>query len=161
MRCPVCKVLETRVLDTRSIEDGRSIRRRRECPECSHRFTTYEKTEEKNFLWVMKKDGSRESFDKDKLLRGLIRACEKRAVPLERLEEAVASIELKLKDMGGGEVSSIQVGELAMDLLERIDKVAYVRFASVYREFSDLSSFTSEIAKLIAKKGDASGVDYK
>ena len=152
MRCPVCGALETRVIETRSVDDGKVNRRRRECPECQGRFTTYERLEEKNYLWVVKKDGSREAFDRQKLTRGLQRACEKLPVQLEKIEEAVAHIEDKLRTSGQGEVSATTIGELASDELRKINKVAYVRFASGYREFTDISSFTHEIAKLLEDK---------
>ena len=152
MRCPVCGALETRVIETRSVDDGKVNRRRRECPECQGRFTTYERLEEKNYRWVVKKDGSREAFDRQKLTRGLQRACEKLPVQLEKIEEAVAHIEDKLRTSGQGEVSATTIGELASDELRKINKVAYVRFASVYREFTDISSFTHEIAKLLEDK---------
>ena len=152
MRCPVCGALETRVIETRSVDDGKVNRRRRECPECQGRFTTYERLEEKNYLWVVKKDGSREAFDRQKLTRGLQRACEKLPVQLEKIEEAVAHIEDKLRTSGQGEVSATTIGELASDELRKINKVAYVRFASVYREFTDISSFNHEIGKLIEDK---------
>ena len=152
MRCPVCGALETRVIETRSVDDGKVNRRRRECPECQGRFTTYERLEEKNYLWVVKKDGSREAFDRQKLTRGLQRACEKLPVQLEKIEEAVAHIEDKLRTSGQGEVSATTIGELASDELRKINKVAYVTFASVYREFTDISSFTHEIAKLLEDK---------
>ena len=152
MRCPVCGALETRVIETRSVDDGKVNRRRRECPECQGRFTTYERLEEKNYLWVVKKDGSREAFDRQKLTRGLQRACEKLPVQLEKIEEAVAHIEDKLRTSGQGEVSATTIGELASDELRKINKVAYVRFASVYREFTDISSFTHDIAKLLEDK---------
>lgn len=152
MRCPVCGALETRVIETRSVDDGKVNRRRRECPECQGRFTIYERLEEKNYLWVVKKDGSREAFDRQKLTRGLQRACEKLPVQLEKIEEAVAHIEDKLRTSGQGEVSATTIGELASDELRKINKVAYVRFASVYREFTDISSFTHEIAKLLEDK---------
>ncbi|NLX84358.1 MAG: transcriptional repressor NrdR [Synergistaceae bacterium] len=152
MRCPVCGALETRVIETRSTDESRVNRRRRECPECQNRFTTYERLEEKNYLWVVKKDGSREAFDRGKLMKGLQRACEKLAVPLDRIEEAVAIIEDKVRGRGQGEVPTSLVGEYAAEELRKIDKVAYVRFASVYREFTDISNFTNEIAKLLEDK---------
>lgn len=152
MRCPVCGAPETRVIETRSTDEGRVNRRRRECPECQNRFTTYERLEEKNYLWVVKKSGSREAFDRSKLIKGLQRACEKLAVPLERIEEAAASIETRLRGSGQGEVAASVIGEYAAEELRKIDKVAYVRFASVYREFTDISSFTHEIARLLEDK---------
>lgn len=152
MRCPICGAPETRVIETRSVDDGKINRRRRECPECQGRFTTYERLEEKNYLWVVKKDGSREAFDREKLTRGMQRACEKLPVPLEKIEEAVLRIEDALRASGQGEIPATTVGELASDELRKINKVAYVRFASVYREFTDISSFTHEIAKLLEDK---------
>lgn len=152
MRCPVCGALETRVIETRSTDEGRVNRRRRECPECQNRFTTYERLEEKNYLWVVKKDGNREAFDRGKLMKGFQRACEKLAVSLESIEEAVANVEAKVRGGGQGEVPTSVIGEYAAEELRKIDKVAYVRFASVYREFTDISSFTHEIAKLLEDK---------
>ena len=152
MRCPVCGALETRVIETRSSNEDRVNRRRRECPECQNRFTTYERLEEKNYLWVVKKDGSREAFEREKLMKGLQRACEKLSVPIDRIEEAVAIIEEKVRGRGQGEVPTSLIGEYAAEELRKIDKVAYVRFASVYREFTDISSFTCEIAKLLEDK---------
>ena len=155
MRCPVCGAPETRVIETRSSDDGRVNRRRRECPECLNRFTTYERLEEKKYLWVVKKDGSREAFDRDKLMKGMQRACEKLPVQLETLEESVARIEDKLRGTGQGEVPASSIGAMAMEALRGINKVAYVRFASVYREFTDISSFTQEIARLLEENKEA------
>lgn len=152
MRCPICGAGETRVIETRSVEDGRVNRRRRECPECQGRFTTYERLEEKAYLWVAKKDGSREAFDREKLAKGIQRACEKLPVSLDRIEEAVAHIEEHLRSTGQGEITTTMIGEFAADELKKINKVAYVRFASVYREFTDISSFTHEIARLLEDK---------
>ncbi|EHM10290.1 transcriptional regulator NrdR [Thermanaerovibrio velox DSM 12556] len=154
MLCPQCGLSETRVIETRTSDGGKVVRRRRECPSCSHRFTTYERVEERQVLWVVKKDGRRESFDRCKLLRGLMRACEKLPVPLDVLEDAACRIEGKLRERESGEVLSMEVGDLAMDELRRINKVAYVRFASVYREFTDLSNFAAEIARLIEERED-------
>jgi transcriptional regulator NrdR len=151
MRCPVCGALETRVIETRSADEGRVNRRRRECPECQNRFTTYERLEEKNYLWVVKKGGSREAFDRGKLMKGLQRACEKLAVPLESIEEAVANVEAKVRG-GVRERSDFHYRRIRCGRTQEIDKVAYVRFASVYREFTDISSFTYEIAKLLEDK---------
>lgn len=148
MRCPKCGLLETRVLETRTAGEGRIIRRRRECPGCMTRFTTYERIEERPVLWIVKKSGQREAFDRAKLLKGLAKACEKLPVPLEQIEEAVTRIEETLREMGQGEISSLMLGSLAMDELRSIHKVAYVRFASVYREFTDISSFVEEISRL-------------
>lgn len=160
MRCPACGTPDSRVIETRSTEDGSVIRRRRECPECQSRFTTYERIEEKKYLWVVKKDGRREAFDRDKLLRGLQRACDKLPVSLERLEEAVAAIEAEIRASGQGEVLTTTLGDRVSNELKKINKVAYVRFASVYREFTDISSFTAEIARLLEdKEGYRNGND--
>ena len=148
MRCPKCGFMETRVLETRTAGEGRIIRRRRECPECMTRFTTYERLEERPVLWIVKKGGQREAFDRGKLLKGLAKACEKLPVTLEQIEEAVTRIEETLRETGQGEISSLMVGSLAMDELRCINKVAYVRFASVYREFTDISNFVEEISRL-------------
>lgn len=149
MRCPVCGAEETRVIDTRNIEEGRVHRRRRECPECQARFTTYERVEENKTLWVVKKDGRREMFDRSKLMRGFQHACEKLPVSLETLETAASKIEESLKNRGAGEVPTAVLGDMAAEELRKINKVAYVRFASVYREFTDVSSFISEITDLL------------
>ena len=125
---------------------------RRRCPECQNRFTTYERLEEKSFLWVVKKDGRREAFDREKLIRGFQHACEKLPVTLETLEAAAARIEEEIRATGQGEVPTTQLGEMASDELKKINKVAYVRFASVYREFTDVSNFTHEIARLLEDK---------
>ncbi len=139
-------------METRTADEGRSIRRRRACVECGFRFTTYERVEEQKVLWVSKKDGRREAFDRDKLIRGLSRACEKLPVTLEAIEGMAARVEGRLRE-SGGEVSSVEIGELAMKELAEANKVAYVRFASVYREFTDISSFEREIARLISRAG--------
>ena len=152
MRCPVCGAPETRVIETRSSDEGRVNRRRRECPECQSRFTTYERLEEKSDLWVVKKDGRRESFDRDKLIRGFQHACEKLPVALETIEAAAARIEERVRASGQGEISTTVLGEMAAEELRGINKVAYVRFASVYREFTDISSFTNEISRLLDDK---------
>ncbi|HDQ92663.1 MAG TPA: transcriptional repressor NrdR [Synergistetes bacterium] len=148
MRCPKCGYMETRVLETRTASEGKVIRRRRECPECLNRFTTYERLDERPVLWIIKKNGQREAFDRAKLLKGLARACEKLPVQLEQIEDAASRIEEALRRTGQGEISSLQVGSLAMNELRGIHKVAYVRFASVYREFTDISSFVEEISRL-------------
>ena len=132
------------MLDSRLADDGRSVRRRRECERCNKRFTTYERCEE-TVLVVVKKEGRREKFDRQKVLGGLIRACEKRPVSLEQMEQAVASIEQSLRHRGHGEVSSDEVGQLVMDCLTQLDGVAYVRFASVYKEFKDVGRFAEEL----------------
>jgi transcriptional repressor NrdR len=144
--------METRVIETRTADEGRVVRRRRECPECSSRFTTYEKAEEKRTLRVIKKDGSRESFGRDKIIRGISRACEKLPVSLEQIEDLASKIEDDLKTEGYGEVPVSEIGRRVMEGLRKINQVAYVRFASVYREFTDLQSFQHEIARLIGEK---------
>jgi len=155
VRCPYCGAMDTKVIETRTAEEGRAIRRRRECPDCGQRFTTYERLEESKLLLVIKKGGHREAFDREKLLRGLVKACEKLPVPLERLEDAASQIEKRLRDMGQGEVSSSLIGELAMEALKEIHQVAYVRFASVYREFCDINQFYQEIHRLVEERGKA------
>jgi transcriptional repressor NrdR len=151
MRCPSCQNNNTRVVDSRPIDEGRSIRRRRECEECSYRFTTFEKVEETPLL-VVKKEGTREEFSQDKILRGLLRACEKRPVALKELEELTADIEKELRSQGYSEVKSEEIGERVMDRLASIDEVAYVRFASVYRQFKDINVFINELKELIKKE---------
>jgi len=156
MRCPRCGADESRVLETRTANGGRVIRRRRECPACLTRFTTYERLEEKPVLWVVKKNGNREAFDRDKLLKGLARACEKLSIPLDEIEDIVSQIETKLHETGQGEVDSLTLGSLAMEALRKTNKVAYVRFASVYREFTDVSNFLEEIGRLREERADPS-----
>ena len=151
MRCPYCGFSESKVIDSRPTDESNSIRRRRECLSCEKRFTTYE-TVESVPLVVVKKDGSRQSFDRSKILGGLIKACEKRPVPLETLEKAVTDIEQKLLGSMEREIPSERVGELVMEQLKTIDQVAYVRFASVYRQFQDIDSFMAELNKLLGKE---------
>ena len=151
MRCPYCGFSESKVIDSRPTDESNSIRRRRECLSCGKRFTTYE-TVESVPLVVVKKDGSRQSFDRSKILGGLIKACEKRPVPLETLEKAVTDIEQKLLGSMEREIPSERVGELVMEQLKTIDQVAYVRFASVYRQFKDIDSFMAELNKLLGKE---------
>ena len=151
MRCPFCGYYDSKVLDSRGAEEGNYIRRRRECGECFKRFTTYEKVEDVPLV-VIKKDGSRQVFDSNKILNGLIRSCEKRPVSLHELEEIVLEIEKDLKNGMDREISSAFIGELVMDKLKQVDEVAYVRFASVYREFKDISTFIEEIEDLLRKK---------
>ena len=150
MRCPYCNQPESKVIDSRPTEESNSIRRRRECLGCGKRFTTYE-TVENVPLVVVKKDGSRQSFDRQKILNGLVKACEKRPVPLETLENVVNDIEQHLLNTMDKEIHSDRVGELVMDALREIDQVAYVRFASVYRQFQDIDTFVSELNKLLGK----------
>ncbi|RYM06960.1 transcriptional regulator NrdR [Sporolactobacillus sp. THM7-7] len=147
MRCPSCKKMGTKVLDSRPVNSGRAIRRRRECEFCHYRFTTFEKVEEIPLI-VIKKGDNRESFNRDKIMRGLIKACEKRPVPLERLEDIANRVEKKLRDDGRSEVNSHEIGELVINELAKVDEVAYVRFASVYRQFKDINVFAKEIQEL-------------
>ncbi|MDD9147893.1 MULTISPECIES: transcriptional regulator NrdR [unclassified Sporolactobacillus] len=147
MRCPSCKKDGTKVLDSRPVNSGRAIRRRRECEFCHYRFTTFEKVEETPLI-VVKKGDNREAFSSNKILRGLIKACEKRPVPLEKLENLANSVEKKLRDDGRSEVNSHEIGEMVMNELAKVDEVAYVRFASVYRQFKDINVFAQEIQEL-------------
>ncbi|MBD7984264.1 transcriptional regulator NrdR [Sporosarcina sp. Sa2YVA2] len=151
MICPACHYNGTRVVDSRPAEENRSIRRRRECEKCAFRFTTFEKVEEMPLI-VVKKDGTREEFSNEKLLRGLIRACEKRPVELESLKSIVYFIEKELRSSGTVEINSEDVGEMVMEKLADIDEVAYVRFASVYRQYKDITVFIDELKKLQTKK---------
>ncbi|TWT26340.1 transcriptional regulator NrdR [Planomicrobium sp. CPCC 101110] len=150
MKCPSCQHNGTRVVDSRPVDENKSIRRRRECESCGYRYTTFEKVEEMPLI-VVKKDGSREEFSREKVLRGLIRACEKRPVSLEVLEELVFTIEKDLRRIGNAEVKSEEVGEMVMEGLAAIDEVAYVRFASVYRQFKDISVFIDELKDLLKR----------
>ncbi|MHB0884281.1 MAG: transcriptional regulator NrdR [Bacillota bacterium] len=154
MRCPYCGEPESKVLDSRPTEEGAAIRRRRECQACGRRFTTYEKVEELPLV-VIKKDGRRESFDRVKLLNGLLRACEKRPIPLAKLEALVEDIERQLRNRTSSEVDSREVGELAMEKLRDMDEVAYVRFASVYRSFKDINDinrFLEQLQSLVQRR---------
>lgn len=153
MRCPYCEYENSKVIDSRHTEDGHAIRRRRECESCGKRFTTYEKIEE-IILMVIKKDGRREAFDRGKLLNGIIRACEKRPVSLAQMEKIADEIERGLNNMMEKEVKSQFIGELVMDQLKDVDEVAYVRFASVYRQFTDVSTFVAEIEKLLINRNN-------
>ena len=151
MKCPFCGNLESKVVDSRPSDEGASIRRRRECLECHKRFTTYE-TMESLPLVVIKKDGSRQTFDKSKLLNGMIRACEKRPVAFATLETIANEIEQTLQNEMSREIPSDRIGALVMDKLKGVDEVAYVRFASVYRQFKDISTFMAELSKLLEEK---------
>ncbi len=150
MKCPFCDTSDTKVIDSRPTEDGHAIRRRRECPSCGKRFTTYEKAEEMMFM-VVKSDGRREAFDRNKVLNGIMKACEKRPVSIAQMEAVVDDIERGLNNMMEKEVSSSFIGEIVMDHLKKLDEVAYVRFASVYREFKDVNTFIVEIENLLGK----------
>lgn len=148
MRCSNCQNKNTKVLDSRPIEEGRAIRRRRECERCGFRFTTFERIEEVPLI-VVKKDGVRQEFSREKLMRGLIRACEKRPVALETIESIALEVEKKLRNAGNPEVSSNSIGEMVMELLSKVDEVSYVRFASVYRQFKDITVFLDELKDII------------
>ncbi len=148
MKCPFCGFEESRVIDSRPTDEGERIRRRRECLKCQKRFTTYEIIESLPII-VIKKDHSREVFDRDKLLNGLLRACEKRPVSIDTLEHIIDDIESTLQNSLDREVTSEKIGELVMDKLKGVDEVAYVRFASVYRQFKDINTFMSELSKLL------------
>ena len=155
MKCPFCENLDTKVIDSRPTDEGQAIRRRRECEVCQKRFTTYEKVEE-TFFMVVKRDGRREAFDRSKVLNGIIRACEKRPISMDQMESLVADIERKLTNMMEKEISSAYVGEIVMDSLKDLDEVAYVRFASVYRQFKDVNTFVAEIEKLLGNNNGKS-----
>ncbi|MDD4377028.1 MAG: transcriptional regulator NrdR [Eubacteriales bacterium] len=148
MRCPYCENPDTKVIDSRPTEEGHAIRRRRGCDRCNKRFTTYEKVEE-SILMVVKKDGRREVFDRNKIVNGIIKACEKRPVSMAEIDKMVAEIERGLNNLMEKEVESTFIGELIMEQLKKVDQVAYVRFASVYRQFTDVNTFVKEIEKLI------------
>ena len=151
MKCPFCSHLEDKVVDSRAVQEGGAIRRRRECLRCGRRFTTYEHVEDVP-LMVIKKDGRREPFDRKKLLAGLVKACEKRPVGLERLEGVADTIERLLQNDLDKEVRSSQIGEIVMQQLHDLDEVAYVRFASVYRQFKDINQFMGELKDLLDKE---------
>ena len=151
MKCPYCGYAESKVVDSRPAEEGATIRRRRECLACQKRFTTYEFMERLPLV-VVKRDGSRQTFDRMKLLNGMIRACEKRPVPLSALESIADEIEQELQNALEREVSTTEVGEMVMTHLKNVDEVAYVRFASVYRQFKDINTFMEELTKLLGEK---------
>ena len=151
MRCPYCSYSESKVIDSRPAEEGTTIRRRRECLSCGKRFTTYEIMERLPLL-VVKRDGSRQSFDRTKIIGGLVKACEKRPVSAEDIERVADEIEQELQSSLEREVSSVQIGEMIMDRLKNLDQVAYVRFASVYRQFKDTNAFLEELNKLLKEE---------
>lgn len=151
MKCPYCGEQDSKVIDSRHSEDGSSIRRRRECLSCQKRFTTYETVESLPII-VVKKDGSRQSFDRNKILNGMVRACEKRPVTMAAMEAAVTDIEQVMQNSLEREISSASIGDLVMDRLKPLDEVAYVRFASVYRQFKDINSFMNELNKILEEK---------
>ena len=151
MKCPFCGFTESKVLDSRPADDGNAIRRRRECADCGRRFTTYEKIDEIPLV-VVKKDGRREVFDRTKILGGIIKAGEKRSITMQQMEETVSDIEKEIRNRMDTEVGTEQIGEFVMDRLRKLDEVAYVRFASVYRQFQDINSFIDELEKLLKRK---------
>lgn len=151
MKCPFCSNADTKVIDSRPTEEGYAIRRRRGCDNCGKRFTTYEKVEE-TILMVAKKDARREVFDRNKILNGIVKACEKRPVSMTQIEGMVDDIEKTLNNLMEKEITSDYIGELVMEQLKKVDEVAYVRFASVYRQFTDVNTFIREIEKLIGKQ---------
>jgi transcriptional repressor NrdR len=151
MKCPFCNHIEDKVVDSRESREGDAIRRRRQCLGCERRFTTYERIDEVPYM-VIKKDGRREKFDRQKVLSGLLKACEKRPVSMGRLAELVNQVEAKVTDSADREISTIEIGELLMDALRDLDKIAYVRFASVYRDFQDEQAFFNELKNLMRHK---------
>lgn len=150
MKCVFCGETESKVIDSRSVDDNTAIKRRRECLNCGKRFTTYEKIESP--VVVVKKDGTRQQFDKDKLLNGLVRACEKRPVSLRQLEGIVDAVESEIYNIGKREITTNDIGEIVMSRLKSLDDVAYVRFASVYRQFKDVNTFMEELQKILKEK---------
>lgn len=151
MKCPYCEHSESKVIDSRESKSGFIIRRRRECLSCGKRFTTYERIEEIPYM-VVKKDGRRQRFDSQQLLRGILKACEKRPIPLTTLEEIVEDVEAMLEERPEKEIAASEIGQYVMDRLKELDKVAYVRFASVYREFKDVMEFKKELEYLLKEK---------
>lgn len=151
MTCPFCGHREDRVIDSRESKEGDVIRRRRECLKCERRFTTYERSDEIPFM-VIKKDGRREKFDRQKVLNGLLKACEKRPISMGKLAEIVDGVEARLGDTSEREISTTEIGELLMEQLRGLDKIAYVRFASVYRDFQDVEAFLAELKNLVLQK---------
>ncbi len=156
MRCPYCYKIDNKVIDSRLSKDGKVIRRRRECNECGRRFTTYERVE-LNLPMVIKKDGRREPFNRDKIISGIQKACEKRPISVEKIEEFADSLELYFQELGKKEVPSHEIGEMVINRLKEWDEVAYVRFASVYRQFKDVSEFMKELEDIIKSKKQEDG----
>ena len=152
MKCPYCSFEESKVIDSRSADDGERIRRRRECLKCGKRFTTHEVIETVPLI-VVKRDKSREVFDRNKLTAGILRACEKRPVSIQQIESMVNTIETKIQSALEREITTAQIGELAMEEIKKVDEVSYVRFASVYRQFKDINTFLEELNKLLTEKG--------
>lgn len=151
MRCPFCNYNQDKVIDSREIQEGRSVRRRRECINCGKRFTTYETIEEIPFM-VIKKDGRREPFDRNKILNGLIKACQKRPISIEKLENLVSEVEREVQKKYEQEIETRILGEIVIEKLAKLDEVAYVRFASVYRQFKDINQFMRELREILNKK---------
>ena len=151
MRCPFCTHPEDKVIDSRESKEGESIRRRRECLKCARRFTTYERIDEIPYM-VVKKDGRREKFDRQKVMQGLVKASEKRPISMGKLAEIIDDVETKLAETSDRELSTVEIGELLMESLKGLDKIAYVRFASVYRDFQDVDAFLREVSDLVKQK---------
>ncbi len=160
MKCSQCQETDTKVIESRDVADGEAIRRRRECTRCHYRFTTYERIERPQLI-VIKKNGARELFNRDKLLAGLYRACEKTPITSLQLERLVSDVEQELYDQGETEISSLKIGQLVMDRLANLNEVAYVRFASVYRRFKDIAGFEKELSQIRELKNDKSKVKLK
>jgi transcriptional repressor NrdR len=156
MKCPYCSEIENKVIDSRLSKDGRTIRRRRECTECGRRFTTYEKLEEILPL-VVKKDGRREPFSREKIMEGIKKACQKRPISITRIEEFVDALELHFQELGKKEIESKEIGEMVISNLKEWDDVAYVRFASVYRQFRDISEFMAELEEILKARKEKEG----
>jgi len=156
MKCPYCSKIENKVIDSRLSKDGRTIRRRRECMECGRRFTTYEKLEEILPL-VVKKDGRREPFSREKILEGIKKACQKRPISITRIDEFVDALELHFQELGKKEIESKEIGEMVISNLKEWDDVAYVRFASVYRQFRDISEFMAELEEILKSRKEKEG----
>ncbi len=154
MKCVYCGFAESKVVDSRPIDEGTSTRRRRECLSCSRRFTTYEKAEQTPMM-VIKKDGRREAFDVEKVKKGMLKACEKRNVSMDEIDSLAIQVERAVTNLASSEIDAEQIGEIVMKELKNIDKVAYVRFASVYREFNDVSTFMDELKRLFPENNDA------
>ncbi len=152
MKCPFCGYLDSKVIESRTTDEMAAVRRRRECPDCGRRFTTYERIEQQPLI-VIKKDGTRESFSRQKILMGMLKSCEKRPISLELLQQASFKIEKRVRESEKDEVTSSHIGELVMEKLKVIDDVAYVRFASVYREFRDVDGFRQEVERILSEKG--------
>lgn len=148
MKCPYCEYFESKVIDSRPTDEGQAIRRRRECINCSKRFTTYEKIEEIPIM-IVKKDGNRQAYDRNKILNGILKSCEKRPVSMSIIEKIVDDIEKNLSNSLEKEITSVEIGEMVMNKLKDVDEVAYVRFASVYRQFKDVNSFMEELKKIL------------